>query len=341
VKRPTHRDIARLASTSQATVSLVLANRDGPMRISVATREAVLDAARELGYVPDLSARRLRQKQGASLAPSVVMAVLHPAASGLGTTTRVLEAAQAALAVQAPGSQLVLEEYSPGSLFEHPGLVAAARFHCAVVTGLTPQDERFLDETDLLVPLVAFQRRLERCAYVDVDNVAGGEAATRHLIDRGRRRIAALSYAFPPSRAQTARLDGYRRALAAAGLPTGPVELAPTIDAAGGARAMRAVLESCAGRDVDAVFALSDELAAGAMHALRELGRRIPDAVAIVGYDDLSYGVFLDPPLTTVRLPHAEMARAAVSWLVEAVPGRATAVLQRVHQPELVVRRSS
>lgn len=213
----THRDIARLAGISQATVSLVLNNRDAQARISPATREAVLRAARELGYVPDLSARRLRHKLGASTAPPLVLAVLRPVGTPLGVAVHVIEAAQESLAAVAEGAQLVLEEYQPGRLAAQPGLLAGARFHGGIVTGLTPADERFMEETDLLVPMVAFQRRLERHPYVDVDNVAGGAGATRHLLERGRGRVAALSYAFPPSRAQQSRIEGYRAALGAAG----------------------------------------------------------------------------------------------------------------------------
>src|SRR3712207_4619229 len=116
MKRPTHQDIARLARTSQATVSLVLNNRASALRISEQTRQNVLAAARELGYVPDLSARRLRHRLGATTAPDLVLAVLRPAGTALGNATEVIEAAQAALAALPGGptaAQLVLEEYEP------------------------------------------------------------------------------------------------------------------------------------------------------------------------------------------------------------------------------------
>ncbi len=147
-----------------------------------------------------------------------------------------IEAAQESLAAVAEGAQLVLEECQPGRLAAQPGLLAGARFHGGITTSLTPADERFMEETDLLVPMVAFQRRLERHPYVDVDNVAGGAGAVRRLLDM-------------------------------------PEAERP-----------------------DAVFALSDVLAVRAMHAIRQAGLRVPQDVAVVGYDDLSYVAYLAPP---------------------------------------------
>jgi beta-glucosidase len=342
-KRPTHRDIARLARTSQATVSLVLNNRDAELRISEKTRAAVLAAARDLGYVPDLGARRLRHRLGTSTAPDLVLAVLRPAGTRLGNATYVIEAAQAGLAALPGGptaSQLVIEEFVPGRLAEHPGIVGGARFHGAIVTGMTPEDEAFFaSEAGGAVPLVAFQRRVAGRAYVDVDNVLGGALAVRHLLERGRRRIAALSYAFPPSRAQADRLEGYRRALAEAPhAGDARVELAATPEPAAAVEAARRLLESW---QPDAVFALTDALAVGAMHAARAAGLRVPDDVAVVGYDDFPYAPYLDPPLTSVRLPYAEMGRTAVAWLTRAVTAREARLLQETYAPELVPRASS
>src|SRR5581483_39627 len=179
-------------------------------------------AARQLGYTPDLSARRLRHRESGAAAPEVTIAILRPAGTPLGLTAHLIEAATAGLAAHAPSSQLVIEEYRPGHLAEHAGLRVASRFHGAILTSLTPEDEAFLETAELPVPVVAFQRQLDRSAWVDVDNHMGGAAATRHLIERGRRRIAAVGWASIPSRAVQNRLAGYRRALAEAGLGPAP-----------------------------------------------------------------------------------------------------------------------
>ncbi|HEX2185448.1 MAG TPA: substrate-binding domain-containing protein, partial [Chloroflexota bacterium] len=192
---------------------------------------------------------------------------------------------------------------------------------------------------DLPVPVVAFQRQLSRHACVDVDNVAGGLAVTRHLLRRGRRRIAAVGWASVPSRAVERRLEGVRMALAEAGLAgTERVEWVPELSEAGGAAGGAALL--AAGRP-DAILALSDVLALGVLSAVHRAGRRVPEDVAVAGYDDLPFAPYLEPPLTTVRLPYEAMGRAAVSWLIGAVRGRAASRLAERYQPELVVREST
>ncbi len=346
--RPTYRDIARLAGTSQATVSLVLNNRDTKLGISLATRQAVLAAARQLGYTPDLSARRLRHRESGAAAPEITIAILRPAGTPLGLTAHLIEAATASLATHAPSSQLVIEEYQPGRLAGHSGLRVASRFHGAILTSLTPEDEAFLETAELPVPVVAFQRQLNRPAWVDVDNSMGGAAATRHLIERGRRRIAAVGWASIPSRAVQNRLAGYRRALEEAGLGAtgtagkaadrGCVWWAPELSEAGGAAAGAALLAEWR---PDAIFALSDVIAVGVLHAVRRAGLRVPEDVAVVGYDDLSFAPFLAPPLTTIRLPYEAMGRAAIAWLVAAVRGQAETPLRALYHPELVIRESS
>ncbi len=345
-RRPTHKDIARLAGTSTATVSHVLNNRGAEQRISEKTRHAVLLAARRLGYIPDLNARRLRHKLGASASPDLVLAVLRPAGSTLGMAAAIVDAASASLRTLAGTPQLVLEEYEPGYLAEHPGLLAGSRFHGAIVSGLTPADETFLEESTLLVPLVAFQRRLSGRSYVDVDNVAGGAAATQHLLDTGRRRIAALTYGEPRSRAQQNRLQGYQQAIARSAEggtrggtgPEGRCAFAASPDPQHGAEATARLLAEWR---PDAIFALIDSLALGALHALDRAGVRVPDDVAVVGYDDTPYAPVAHPPLSSVRKPDAEMVAAAVEWLAAAARGGADAPLQRVYQPHLIVRQSS
>jgi DNA-binding LacI/PurR family transcriptional regulator len=340
-RRPTHRDIAQRAGTSQATVSLVLNNRQSAVGISNETRLAVLAAARELGYTADLGARRLRDRNGAAAIPEMTLAILRPAGVPLGLSVRLLDVATSDLATHSPTSQLVLEQYTPGHVVEHPGLVAVSRFHGAIVTSMPPEDSAALAETALPLPVVAFQRTVAGHAYVDVDNFQGGVAAAERLIARGCRRIAAVGWSSIGSLAADERLRGYREALGRAGL-TERVVWAASLSEAGGAAATTQLLrEASETARPDGIFALSDVLATGVRAALYEAGLSVPEDVALVGYDDLPIAQFMTPPLTTVRLPYEELGRAAVAWLVDAVRGRAEAPLQRVYAPTLVIRASA
>lgn len=340
--RATHRDVARLAGTSPATVSLVLGNKHRAVRISERTRHAVLAAARELGYVPDLGARRLRVRPGEGAAPDLVVAVLRPYGPNLGLAGglagHILEAASASLRALPGSPQLVLEYFEPGRLNEHQGLLSGARFHGAIITGLTPEDEAFLDAATLLVPVIAYQRTLTRAASVDADNRAGGAEVARHFAERGRRRPAAITYAGPRSRAVEQRVEGFLQAAMDAGLPAPAVATIPAPDPDAAAAAAGELLERDA---VDALFAVNDLLAVAAMHAAIARGKRVPEQVGVVGYDDVAYARFQNPPLSTVRLPYTQMGTAAVDWLYEAIHGREQAPLRRVFRPELVVRASS
>ena len=141
-----------------------------------------------------------------------------------------------------------------------------------------------------------------------------------------------------PSGALERRLAGYRQALRQADLAGEErIVRAASFSEAGGAEAAARLLST---HQPDAILALSDVVALGALSAVHRAGRRIPDDIAVLGYDDLPFAPFLEPALTTVRLPYASMGEDAIVWLAEAVRGRADGVLHRVYQPELVVRRS-
>ena len=339
-RRATHKDIALRAGTSQSTVSLVLNNRDRQVQISRSTREAVLTAARELNYVPDLGARRLRHRLGSEAAPDLVLALLRPAGITIGTATSLIEAVQRSLGRLPGTSQLVLEEYAPGHLAEHAGLRSGARFHAAIITAPTPADEAWLEGVgpdEVPVPIVAFQRRLSRHASVEVDNVEGGALVTRHFLAAGRRRIAALTNTAPPSHAREARLEGYRHALTTAGLPGMEVST-ETLDPGQAADVTRDLL---AHWKPDAIVALSDLLAAGVLQTLRRAGVRVPEDVAVVGSEDMPFAPFLEPPLSSLRLPYDQMGQAAVEWLSQAVRRVAQSPPHLTYAPQLVVRESS
>jgi LacI family transcriptional regulator len=173
---------------------------------------------------------------------------------------------------------------------------------------------------------------------VATTNVEGGRAATSHLIEGGRRRIAMLNgpHDFGCNRD---RLEGYKSALREAGVKFDPRRVIDSdFKETGGASAMTALLE--ADPRLDAVFAATDVMAFGAMRALRNSGRRVPDDVAVVGFDDIPASAMTHPPLTTIRQPLYEMGRTAASMVMAAVRGESIA--KRIELPtSLVIRDSS
>ncbi len=176
-------------------------------------------------------------------------------------------------------------------------------------------------------------------SYVDVDNVGGAVSAVRHLVDLGRRAIATITGP-PDMPAAQDRLDGYRRALQATGLPVEDA-LAESGDFSqdGGIAAMRTLLERRPA--LDAVFAASDLMGAGALQALREAGRRVPGDVAVVSFDDSPIAATTLPPLSSVRQPIEEMGREMARLLLAAVESRDNVPRRVILATELVVRGSS
>jgi LacI family transcriptional regulator len=150
---------------------------------------------------------------------------------------------------------------------------------------------------------------------VEYENVGGAHAATTHLLTAGHRKI--LMVAGPVGLTTSdQRVEGYRTAFAAYGQPIDPalIDHGPW-GRDGGYQRMRALLKS--GPEFTAIFAGNDGVAAGAMAALREVGRRVPEDVSIVGYDDVPSAADFNPPLTTVRVPQEELGRTAVKLATE------------------------
>jgi DNA-binding LacI/PurR family transcriptional regulator len=176
-------------------------------------------------------------------------------------------------------------------------------------------------------------------SYVDADNRGGAAKAVEHLARRGRRRIATITGPLDMG-VGLDRLEGYRDGLAAAGLAADEdlVE-AGDFTEEGGAAAMARLLAR-PGSPVDAVFAASDLMAAGALRALRAAGRRIPEDVAVVGFEDSAVARYAQPPLTTVRQPIEEMGRQATRMLLAKIAGE-TGGMHLILDVDLVERAST
>nr|WP_274706657.1 LacI family DNA-binding transcriptional regulator [Streptomonospora nanhaiensis] len=291
-------------------------------------------AVDELGYVPNSAARSLVTRQ----TDSIALVVSEP-------PTRVfsddplfsLVVRTASNELEAAGKQVVLMlAGSPPAQARVEGYVAGGHVDGVMFVSMHGADPLPAAIARLGVPVVSYGRPAVEVdlPYADNDNAGGARQAVRHLLAAGRRRIAAIAGPQDMTAGQD-RLTGYRDAL-------GSVRHRPAVAVGdftrdSGAEAMRRLLEDDPA--LDAVFAANDLMAIGALHTLRRAGRRVPDDVAVVGFDDIEAARFTDPPLTTVRHPVVEQATEMVRLLL--TPAEQQGRTHVVLPTELVARESA
>lgn len=328
--RATIEEVASAAGVSRSTVSRVV---NGSTAVSPEALVAVQRAIEELSYVPNRAARSLASKQ------THAIALIVPEDTTRFFGDPFFAAIVAGITGALRGSDyllnLLIASDDPGdkmTSFVRNGGVDGA----LIVSHHT--SDAFIERVADAVPVVWGGRpvRLREGDYVvDVDNVAGARTATEHLIETGRTRIATISG--PMTMVSSVdRVQGFRAALADAGLSPFAAE-AGDYSEASGADAARRIL--AAGRP-DAIFVASDLMARGALTALRAAGIRVPEDVALVGFDDSSVALSTDPQLTTMRQPMYAQGEAMAGVLLSRLAGRDpehTTILPT----ELVVRASS
>ncbi|MFC9029891.1 LacI family DNA-binding transcriptional regulator [Streptomyces arboris] len=334
--RPTLEEVAARAGVGRGTASRVI---NGSPRVSEATREAVEAAVAELGYVPNRAARALAGNR----TDAIALVVPEP-------ETRFFAEPYFSAIVRGVGAALADTEMQllltlAGNDRERRRLaqyLTAHRVDGVLLVAVHADDPlpELLEQLGMPCVISGARHAAEPLASVDSDNFEGARAAVEHLITRGRRSIATITGRLEVYGAQR-RLDGYRAALAAAGLPPDERLIAPAdFTEEGGARAMRELLARRP--HLDAVFAASDVMAAGARQVLREADRRIPEDVALIGFDDSVVARHMHPALTSVRQPIEEMGRRMAQLLLEEIAGRVGEERPTVVLPtELVVRDSS
>ncbi|WP_034264831.1 LacI family DNA-binding transcriptional regulator [Actinospica robiniae] len=328
------KDVARAAGVSMGTVSNVL-NR--PELVSPETRDQVQLVIRRLGYVRSESARQLRAGQSRLLA-LLVLDMGNPffvdVARGAGRAGQHAEL----------GVMVCNSDQSPGTEADYLEMFAEQRVRGVLVTPAdsTGRSLEVLRRHDIPFVLVDRQAQGAHGCSVSVDDVAGGALALRHLIAAGHRSIAYVSG--PPELAQIRdRRNGALQAVAEAGLPAETlVELTTQrLDVAAG-RDAGARLLGLANRPT-AAFTANDLIALGVLQAMFAAGVRVPEDIAIVGYDDIEFAAAAAVPLTSVRQPAEAMGALAAELLLEESGDQAEAHRHRqvVLQPELVVRAST
>jgi LacI family transcriptional regulator len=326
------KQVAKQAGVSIGTVSNVL-NR--PELVAPATRQRVLDAIDQLGYVRNDPARQLRAGRSRTIA-IVVLDVANP------FFTDVVRGAEAA--AEERGAVLVVcnSGESPGRERHHLEVLEEQRVQGVLITpvddGPDSRLEQLISRGTPVVLVDRESRHHDRCS-VAVDDVLGGQLAGAHLVERGHRRIAYVGGPFS-IRQVTDRHAGTAAALGSdADLR---VVRTPSLTVAAGRQAAAQLADLADGQRPTAVFCANDLLALGVLQEMTRRGVRVPHDVAIVGYDDIEFAAAAAVPLSSVRQPREQLGRTAIDLLLEEVhDDRPHQHRHVIFKPHLVVRASS
>lgn len=325
------RDVADLAGVSAQTVSRVLSDHPN---VQPATRNAVKEAARSLGYRRNATARALVTGR------SNMLGVITLSTSSYSRMTLIVGIEREAAARGYSVTFVSITNLSARSLEEGLSRLVAQGVD-GIITAVPLQDST-VEVDNLLseVPSVAIDPpRKSEVDSTSFNQEQAAKIAVEHLIELGHRNIWHVAGPKDWIESDT-RIAGWRGALESAGLPV-PPELYGDWSADSGYRAGLIL-----GRvpEVSAVFVASDEMAFGLIKAVTELGRKVPEDISVVGIDDIELAAFCSPPLTTIRQPLEEIGRQAVRHLASALAGADTvnaSTEKKVNIPELIIRSST
>jgi LacI family transcriptional regulator len=328
-ERATARDVAEAAGVSLATVSLVLNSKGG---VSGETRQRVLAVIERLGY----------QRRGQRLVLGLLIERLPVPAFGdpfVGSMVQGVE-----LEANRRGYHVLLASVEPGTA-QVPAMVAEQQVSGLVVLGggdISDSYIRSLVSSGL--PVVLADNTVDDLAIpcVLADNVTGAYLATRHLLDLGHERIALLE---GPRKYKTLseRKEGFLRALDHADCAPDPRLLVKPLHASPrkGYHETQALLALPREQWPTAIFAISDKTALGALDALKDAGIRVPDDMALAGFDDIGDSAHVTPALTTVRVPMQLMGEVATKQVIALIEGADAPPAKTVLYTELILRQSS
>lgn len=305
-------DVAQLAGVSQTTVSFVLNNIEGA-NIPPETQERVLAAVKELSYRPNAIARGLRSNRTHTIGfVTDEIATTPHAGKILEGAQEVAWANQYLLLLVNTGGNQQIKKAAVDAMLERQvdGLIYATMYHREV----------YPLENMREIPAVLLDCYVADRSFPSVvpDEVTGGRRATELLLQKGHRRIG-LANNIDKIPATLGRLEGYKQALAAAGIPFDEALVQSEVSEPPGGYKVVSKLMALPDPPT-AIFCFNDRMAMGAYNALRDLNRVIPDDVAIVGFDNQELiAANLQPPLSTVALPHYEMGQWAVRHLLDLI----------------------
>jgi DNA-binding LacI/PurR family transcriptional regulator len=335
-RRATSKDVAELAGVSRTTVSFVL-NDVRNFQIPEETRQRVWEAARQLDYYPDASARSLASQRSGNI--GVLLRRSADRAFGDVFLMEVLIGIHQV--TQAQRYHILLEAIEDDAPDAYISLVRSRQVDGLIVSGPRVDDRqlRELEGEGFPVVLLGHLPESQLC-QVDVDHRRAVRTAVDFLLYRGHRRIGFIGQGPPIYTATLARRRGYAEALAAADLPQNETLIAyANFSRESGYHAMQALL-ALAERPTG-VFAGSDLVAFGALAAARDAGLRVPADIAVVGFDDVPMAADVTPPLTTVHLPAQLLGQTAAEMLLQLISGQEVTARTVLLDTHLVLRQSA
>lgn len=323
-------DLAALSGVSRATVSRVLNGGT----VAEATRRRVLEVVARTSFRPNVAARTL-----ASGRSGVVGVVMHVDPHLLFQDpyfSQLLQGITDYLAEQDFGMMLWLGNRTKAETLDH---VLGMSFLDGVIVSASTLEDPVVDgllASSLPTVLLGHRRADRTASYVDIDNEQAADAITTHLISLGRTRVGHIT----GTRGTVAgedRVTGYQRAMQRAGLDVDGLVVDGDFNRASGVTAAAVLLD----HGVDAIFCANDATAAGALEAIRARGLRVPDEVALAGFDDLEFAAHLDPPLTTMRQGVRQQGIEAARGLLQLSEDGGRSPRRVLLPTELVIRQSS
>jgi len=325
-------DIARMSGVSRSTVSRVI---NGHYHVSESTRVKVEDIVRSVGFQPNLVARRLaagRTRVLGLVIPTAVTAIFTDpyfplVIQGASYSCNALD-----YSIMLWLAEPEFERRTVGQIL-HNGMVDGV-----IVTAMQMDDPLIERLSESKQPFITIGRHPlnENFNYIDVDNRSGAQQAVSHILRTGHRRVAVING--PEGTAHSwERFQGCKDALRQRGLSLAPELIAQgDFSEASGYHAMKQFLP----HHPDAVFVASDAMALGSMRAIQEAGLRVPEDIAVVGFDDIPAAAVSKPPLTTVRQPIQRMGSLAAEVLIDMIEHPSQQPRHLVLPTELVIRSS-
>jgi DNA-binding LacI/PurR family transcriptional regulator len=330
-RRPSMHDVARLAGVSHQTVSRVL---NAHPNVSNPTRARVLEAMHELEYRPNAFARGLVTARSQRIGVLSFDSRFYGPSSTLHAIERAARAAGFGVAVAG------MSDYTGDEIDDGIDALTSQGVDGIIVIAPSAAASRAIGALPAGVPVVALEAEFDDQPVVAIDQRLGAQLATEHLLELGHHTVWHVGG--PRDwREAVLREDGWRTTLEAAGCEV-PTLLRGDWRPRSGYEAGRKIADDA---QVTAIFAGNDQMALGLVHALAERGRRVPEDVSIVGFDDIPEAAFLMPALTTVRQEFDEVGRRGLDVLLAAIGAAETAPIGRPEDvtiaPELVLRAST